>query len=387
MSEQRGVVSIRGGLVLGSDVVSGAVIVRDGTIAEVRRGTTGDLPGTVYEAAYVAPGYIDIQVNGGFGADVDGSPEVYRVLSERLPQRGVTSYLPTMVSAEAGAYGSLIEQYEAAHADALPGAVSLGLHLEGPFISPLRKGAHRIEVIEAATADTILRPALGSSSVSLVTLAAEREGAIDAILQLCEAGIVVSQGHTDATYEQFMRGIDAGATLATHLYNAMRPFGHREPGPIGGALTDDRTYASIIADGYHVDVAALKLAVRSKGIDRMVLISDMIMASGMPPGTYDMGGRPVYTDGKTSKLADGTLAGVIATLDECVRNMVAWGVVPVGAAVRLATENPARLLGIGSKGRLVAGCDADIVLLDEGLHVTSTFIGGACVFGEGGRDG
>jgi N-acetylglucosamine-6-phosphate deacetylase len=380
VSGGKGVFSARGGLILGGSVIEGAVVMRDGRIAEVLRGAHGTLPEPVYEAAYVAPGYMDIQVNGGFGADVDGSAGVYRVLSERLPERGVTSYLPTMVSAEEAAYGPLIETYESAAVERLPGAVSLGLHLEGPFISAVRKGAHRIEVIEAATADTVLRPALESGCVSLVTLAPERDGALVAIERLCEAGVVVSLGHTDATYAEFTAGVDAGATLATHLYNAMRPFGHRDPGPIGGALTEDRVCVSVIADGHHVDVAALKLAVMAKGGDRVVLVSDMIMASGMPPGTYDMGGRPVYTDGETSRLADGTLAGAIATLDECVRNMVAWGVAPVAGAIRMATENPARLMGIESKGRLVAGCDADLVLLDEGMKVQRTFVGGECVY-------
>jgi N-acetylglucosamine-6-phosphate deacetylase len=372
-----GAFALSGGLVLDGDVVQGTVVVRDGRIDAVLRGErgAGDLP--VREARYVAPGYIDIQVNGGFGVDVDGDPAAYRVLAERLPRHGVTAYLPTAVSAPADFYAPLFENYAAAGVEHLPGARSLGFHLEGPLLSPVRKGAHREWVIEAATAETLLDPIRGTDCVRLVTLAPERRGGIYALKRLREANIVVSLGHTDATYEEFERGVEAGAQLATHLYNAMRPFGHREVGPIGAALTDDRISASMIADGSHVDRAALDLAVRAKGIDRLILISDLVQVSGMPPGVYQQFGQEVISDGHTARLRDGTLAGVIATLDECVRNMVDWGIVTLPQAVRMASENPARLLGVSNKGRLDVGCDADIILLDDDYTVREAYVAGA----------
>jgi N-acetylglucosamine-6-phosphate deacetylase len=368
--------ALSGNLVLGDEVVPGIVVVKDGLIDAVLRGHEAihDLP--VYEAPYIAPGYIDIQVNGGFGVDVDGDPSTYRVLGERLPRHGVTSYLPTAVSAPAGFYRPLIENYVNAGVERLPGAHSLGFHLEGPFLSPARKGAHRREVLEAATVDTVLDAVKVADCVRLVTLAPERRGGTFLIEQLRELGVAVSLGHTDATYEEFEHGVDAGAWLATHLYNAMRPFGHREPGPIGAALTDDRISASIIADGHHVDRAALELAVRAKGVDRLILISDLVKVSGMPPGTYDQFGQEVISDGQTARLRDGTLAGVIATLDECVCNVIDWGLVTLLQAVRMASENPARLLGLTHKGGLTPGFDADIVLLDERHRVQATYVRG-----------
>jgi N-acetylglucosamine-6-phosphate deacetylase len=378
-----GAFALTGGLILDGGVVQGTVVVRDGRIDAVLRGErrAGDLP--VREAPYIAPGYIDIQVNGGFGVDVDGDPVAYRVLAEHLPHHGVTSYLPTAVSAPADFYAPLIEKYVAAGVERLPGARSLGFHFEGPLLSPARKGAHREWVIEAATAETLLDPIRGTDCVRLVTLAPERQGGMDALKRLREMNIVVSLGHTDATYEEFERGVEAGAQLATHLYNAMRPFGHRDPGPIGAALTDDRISASMIADGYHVDRAALDLAVRAKGVDRLILVSDMVKVAGMPPGVYDQFGQQVTSDGHTARLRDGTLAGVVATLDECVRNMVVWGIVTLPQAVLMASENPARLLGLSNTGRLATGCDADVILLDDECRVRAAYVGGVPAYGEG----
>jgi N-acetylglucosamine-6-phosphate deacetylase len=165
----------------------------------------------------------------------------------------------------------------------------------------------------------------------------------------------------------------------------MRPFGHREPGPIGATLTDERLVACIIADGHHVDPAAIRLALRAKGTDSIVLVSDMISAAGMPPGTYDLGGQPIYVDGQTSRLSDGTLAGVVLTIDECVRNMVAWGIASIPDAIRMATDNPAGLLGEVTKGRIEEGCDADLVMLDDSLHVQRTFIAGLPMYSAEAR--
>lgn len=378
---QRELVSFRGQLLLGDVLIPGSVVVADGRIVEVHRGSSGDTPGSVFEAAIIAPGYIDIQVNGGFGVEVDLSGDAYRLLSERLPERGVTAYLPTAISSPMPFYRPLIECFRRVAGENMEGARALGLHLEGPLLSPVRKGAHRQGAIEAASPDGLLEAIGDGAGVRLVTLAPERPGALRYLQCLRECGIVVSLGHTDATYDEFERGVDVGATLATHLYNAMRPFGHREPGPIGAALTDDRISTSLIADGHHAHPAAVGLAIRAKGVDRSILISDMISAAGMPAGTYELGGQSIVVDGETSRLPDGTLAGVIATIDECVRNIVAWGLASIPDAIRMATDNPARLLGETKKGRIVEGFDADLVLLDEVLTVQSTWVGGRCVYG------
>ncbi len=195
---------------------------------------------------------------------------------------------------------------------------------KGPFLSPRRAGAHKLAIDRGGDNDTLFNALLEATGVRLVTLAPERPGAAERIRRLRERGIVVSLGHTDATYEQFVPAVDAGATMATHLYNAMSPFGHRAPGVIGAALVDDRVTVGLIADGVHSHPASVRLAIRAKGADRIALVSDIMPAAGMPPGVYTLGGQTVTVDETTAKLADGTLAGSIATLDQAVRNIVRW---------------------------------------------------------------
>jgi len=191
---------------------------------------------------------------------------------------------------------------------------------------------------------------------------------------------VVSLGHTDAAYEEFARGVDAGARMATHLYNAMSPFAHRAPGAIGAALVDDRVTVGLIADGVHSHPSSVDLALRAKGVERVALVSDMMAAAGMPPGVYPLGDRPVIVDGASARLADGTLAGSILTLDQAVRNVVRWTRASPAQALRMASEIPARLLSLERKGRIVVGADADLTLLDDALRVEGTIIGGEMVY-------
>ncbi len=194
-------------------------------------------------------------------------------------------------------------------------------------------------------------------------------------------GVLISLGHTDATYEQFVAGIDAGARMATHLYNAMSPFGHRAPGAIGAALLDDRVTVGLIADGVHSHPASLGLAFRMKRASHVALVSDMMAAAGMPPGVYALGGRDVFVDGASARLADGTLAGSLLMMDQAVRNMVQWTDATPVDALRMASEIPARLIGHG--GSLAIGADADLVLLDEDFRVRATIIKGEVVYERG----
>ena len=375
--------AVVGGLVLGDEVVPGAVIVRDGRIDGLQRSARRDgLPPHAVEADIVAPGLIDLQVNGGFGEEVSGDPNALRRLAARLPETGVTSFLPTVITSPADVYRHAFDAFDSAR-DA-HGARALGLHLEGPFLSPRRPGAHRLDLIDGAP-DPLFDEVLGAEHLRLMTLAPEREGGNQRIRRLRKHGVVVSLGHTDATVEEFAEGVDAGATMATHLYNAMSSFGHRAPGAIGAALVDDRVVVGLIADGVHCHPASLRLAVGAKGPERIALVTDMMSAAGMPPGTYELGGRRVEVDGVSARLPDGTLAGAVLTMDRAIRNMVRWAGVSPATAIRMATEVPARILGLGAVGQIEVGARANLALLTEDLRVEATIVDGEVVFRREGQ--
>ena len=375
--------ALRGRILLDGRLVDGAVVVEDGRIAEVTRTPrSGQLPAAVIDAAIVAPGLIDLQVNGGFGVEVGDDPAAIRQLAARLPETGVTAFLPTVITSPAASYPRAFAAFAAARN--VPGARPLGLHLEGPFLAPTRHGAHRRDLIEAAD-PRLLDEFVTSDAVRLVTLAPDRPGADERIRRLRDRGVVVSLGHTDATDEQFVAAVDAGATKATHLYNAMSPFGHRAPGAVGAALLDDRITVGLIVDGVHVHPAGVRLALRAKGPDRIALVTDMMSAAGypggvMPAGAYELGGRRVSVEGGAARLDDGTLAGSIITLDATIRNVVAWTDTTPADALRMATEVPARLLGLELAGRIAPGNDADLVLLGADLTVEATIVAAQTVY-------
>lgn len=374
--------SVRGRLVLDRHLVPGAVVVRSGRIADVVRGPAPDLPAPVCEAGLVSPGFIDLQVNGGFGVEVGDGAQAIRHLAVRLPATGVTAFLPTLVSSSPEVYPRACRAF--LDARGAPGALPLGLHLEGPFISPRRAGAHRRDALLHPPSD-LFDPFLEHEVLRLVTLAPELEGGLDRVRRLAASGVVVSLGHTDASYEELVQAIDAGATMVTHLYDAMSPFHHRAPGAVGAALLDERVVAGLIADGVHSHRASVRLAVRAKGADRIALVTDAIAGAGMGPGVYGLDGREVVVDETAARLRDGTLAGSVLTLDQAVRNVVGWTGSGVAEACHMASEVPARLLGLPAKGRLAAGFDADLVLLDDALRVAATFVEGRCVYGAAFR--
>jgi N-acetylglucosamine-6-phosphate deacetylase len=368
----------RGALAIGGRLIEGAVVVEAGRITEIRHGAglTG-LPEPVHEAAIVAPGLIDLQVNGGFGKEVGVHADAIPHLSRMLPATGVTTFLPTLISSPAAVYPALFESFATAPDGG--GARPVGLHLEGPFLSRERRGAHSLAAIENAD-DALFASLLASGEVTLVTIASDRAGGLERIRCLVEAGMVVSLGHTNATFEEIQAGADAGATMATHLFNAMSPFGHRVPGAIGAALVEDRLTVGLIADGVHAHPAALDLAIRAKGLDRIALVSDMVSAAGMGPGTYRLGGRAITVDRTSVRLADGTLAGSILTMDQAIRNLVTWGLLTPAAAIKLATEVPAKVINLSESGKFAIGGVADLALFDQRLAVTHTIIGGRLAY-------
>jgi len=362
---------LAGQFLLDGALVSGRITLHGDRIVSVQPDAT------VTDRHIIAPGFIDLQVNGGHGIDFGEEPDRIGEVAAWLPETGCTAFLPTIVSSLGGRYRRVFEALPAALG--APGARVLGLHLEGPFLAPGKQGAHALDAIDAAD-DALFDELLAEDSVRLVTLAPERPGALERIARLAERGVLVSLGHSDASFEQFETGIDAGARMATHLFNAMSQLDSRAPGAVGAALVDERVTVGLIADGIHTHPATLALTARAKGADGIALVSDMMAATGMPPGAYSLNDLPVTVDATSARLADGRLAGSILTMDAAVRNMTAWGRVSLADALTMASTTPARLLALDDLGTLTPGSAADLVVLAPDLHVTETWIAGEKVY-------
>jgi len=322
----------------------------------------------------LVPGFVDVHIHGAGGCDVmDSDPGAVRTVAATIARFGTTSFVPTTVTASPEQTVSALERINAflrgtSLADAQHCAEPLGIHLEGPFINPARRGVHPSEWIAAPSLE-LLRQFTASGGVRILTLAPEIPGALELISAARQQQIVVSMGHTDATADQAGEAIRRGASHAAHVFNAMRPFSHRDSGVIGAVLSSPEVTAELIADGIHVDSAAMRMLLAAKGADRTILVSDGTAATGMPDGRYRLGTFEVTVSNGVCRNSEGRLAGSTLTLDRAIRNIVGLGV-PLNHAVQMATLNPARLLGVEKrKGAIAPGADADLVLLDEGLAV------------------
>ena len=319
----------------------------------------------------IAPGFIDLQVNGFAGHDAAGGEDAIAAISEALPRTGVTAFLPTLISAPVEAGAHFVASVAGA---ASPGARVLGAHLEGPFLNPAFRGAHERACLVDPSADLV--GVVVAARPRLTTIAPELPGALEGIARLRAAGIVVSAGHTGADFELGQKAIAAGVRFGTHLYNAMPPTHHRRPGIVLALLLDARVTVGLIADGQHVHPAICEQVARLKGSGRVALTTDQTAAAGAPAGDYLLSGRPVVSDGRSVRLADGTLAGSAATMDALVRRMAALPGMNASRAIAMAASAPARVLGERDLGRIRAGICADLVLLDAGLEVRLTMVDG-----------
>ncbi|HEY9855954.1 MAG TPA: N-acetylglucosamine-6-phosphate deacetylase [Stenomitos sp.] len=358
------------------------LVIRDGRIAAIGAPCPEGAERLDARDLLVAPGFIDTHIHGGKQADtMDGTPEALREIARHLAEHGVTSWLPTTVACAPEALDRILTAVEQVRQEGTDGAEVLGAHLESNFLASKYKGAQPPEYLRP-----IGDPELGAvlakhaGTIRLMTLAPELEGAEDFVRDLVARGVVVSVGHTDATYDQVMNAVDAGSTRVTHLCNAQRGFHHREPGVLGAGLVSDRLYTEIIADLEHVHPAGLTIAYRCKGPERLMLVSDAVRGSGLEPGRYELGGHPTVIDGKVARLENGTIAGSVITLERAVRNMVQAAGVPLESALRMASDAPARSLGLSNKGRIEAGLDADLVLLTDALDVRVTVVSGRIVY-------
>ncbi|MCU1340638.1 MAG: N-acetylglucosamine-6-phosphate deacetylase [Candidatus Acidoferrum typicum] len=333
----------------------------------------------------IVPGFVDVHIHGAGGHDVmEGTPEALEIIAATVAKHGTTSLVATTVTAsEMETCRSIADIANFILNEGLSPARGLfaeilGLHFEGPFISQARRGVHPPEWIVAPSRSMLMRFLAEARGTGLIlTLAPELPGALELIALAREAGLVVSLGHTDANLKQAQAAIAAGARHAAHVFNAMRPFSHRETGVLGAVFISPDVSAELIADGVHVDPTAIRMLLGLKSPDRVILVSDGISATGMPDGKFKLGTFEVTVSGGVCRNAEGKLAGSTLTLDRALRNMVALGV-PLSAALRMLTANPARQIGLGSrKGVLAPGADADLVFLDANLEVRGVMTRGA----------
>jgi N-acetylglucosamine-6-phosphate deacetylase len=372
--------TVSGRLVLDDRVASGRITIEEGRIAAVE---LDGAPASAADAACIAPGFVDVHVHGWGGHDAMGDRAALDGMARRLLRHGVTSFLPTAVTApmdDLVAFSGRVRSWlPDAPAD---GAEPLGFNLEGPFLAPARRGAHEAAHLQipADVPPAALEPLL--DGLRLLTIAPELPGAIELIGWLRDRDVAVSIGHSAATAEEARAGYAAGATSTTHLFNAMTGIDHRAPGVALAALLEDAAYVELIADGLHVDRALWPLITRLKPVDRLLLVSDAVALAGMGDGRGWIGGLEVEVVGqRVTLVGTTTLAGSVIALDTAVRNLVASGM-PLPAAVAAASRNPLALLGITDRGRIAPGQLADLVELDAELRVRRVMRAGTWYVGD-----
>ncbi|MBC7235951.1 MAG: N-acetylglucosamine-6-phosphate deacetylase [Chloroflexi bacterium] len=368
----------------------GWVLTHRGHIAAVGQGTppqadakTIDLRGLI-----LAPGLIDLHAHGALGRDtMDADPAALREMAAFYARHGVTAFLATTMTAPQGEILAALAAIRQVMAEGSGGAALIGAHVEGPYLDAERSGAQDARLVRRAL-PTEYEPLLGTGAIRLITLAPEypenRRLLRDALAYSADgARIAVAAGHTRASYEQMVEAAGLGLSQVTHLYNGMEPMHHRRPGAVGAALTLDTLRCQLIADNIHVHPAMLKLAVRAKGPDGIMLVSDAMSGTGMPDGIYILGGLEVIVRGGEARLPDGTLAGSTLTLERAVANIVAAASVSLADALTMASQTPARALGLdGHKGAIAPGMDADLIVLDADLRVRLSVVEGRIAHNE-----
>lgn len=369
-----------------TDITRGAITI-DGThIQAVEHPEfSNGLHDTAIDATgmIIMPGFIDVHTHGGGGYNLHTTDAgEIRDYARWVAETGVTSFLIAIV----GVPGSIPEQQLRTAIkvldDQVKGAEPLGIHLEGPYISVARRGAHQrswLRMPDESETEQLL--ALTDGHLRLLTLAPELPGASSMILRMVDAGITVSMGHTDATYKQAQEAIRLGITHATHCFNAMRPLLHRAPGPLAAIAQAEQVRGEVIADGVHVHPAAMSALVKLLGPERTIVITDALAAAGVPNATFDFAGQPAKVIRGAARLSDGTITGSVLTMDQALRNVLEMTEVSLQQAVGMLTLNPALAAQVSHrKGRLQAGCDADLLIFDRSLSLQATICRGAVAF-------
>ena len=363
-------------------IENGSILIENGKIKEINPIACSDE--NIFDAhgLYVSPGFIDVHIHGAGGFDtMDGTDEAINVIARTIVKHGTTAFTPTTMTVSIEAIQKSMRVIKKLKEEGTEGAHVLGAHLEGPFISP--------EAIGAQNPNYLLPPSISTynemvrdceDAVVSITLAPEVDGAKELIKYLSEKGIVCSLGHTKATYEQAMEAIECGACHSTHLYNAMTPLNHRNPGVVGATFDSDIT-TETISDGIHISYPALRIAYKQKSTDNVLLITDAMMACSMPDGEYSLGGQSVTVENGAARLKNGSLAGSVLTLDKAVKNVYKNSNLPLYEIVKMASYNGAKHCKVNDyKGQIKEGYDADLILFDDDINIKRVFILGKEVF-------
>ena len=373
-----------GKIVLPDGVVCGKHLAFDADSGKIC-GVADELPAdaNVIDAAgnYVAPGLVDIHIHGYLGEDTcDAKPEGIKKMAYGVIQNGVTAFLPTTMTVSKDQIVAALDAVRSVKEESKTwgGAEIIGVHAEGPFINPSKKGAQAEENILTPDADFIIEHA---DIITSVTLAPEMDEGHKCIKKLAaESDVLVSMGHTDAKFEEAMSAAKDGVNHTTHLFNAMSALAHRNPGVVGAALASDHVSVEVIADTFHINPGLYSIIAKTKG-DKMVLITDCTRAGGMPDGEYDLGGQPIFLKGIECRLADGTIAGSVLKLNDAVKNVLNHTNLPANEVFKMASLNPATAIHCQDRiGSLEAGKDADIIIADDNINIIRTIKKGRTIY-------
>lgn len=369
---------VNGKIILPDGILENQVLSFDQKIVGITDNESIPADAEIIDAkgGFVAPGLVDIHIHGYLGEDTsDGKAEGIKKMSNGIMKNGVTSWCPTTMTVSMDEINTALDVVRSLKNESKDwdGAEILGVNLEGPFINPKKKGAQAESHIKAPDAKFVIDNA---DIISVATMAPEMEGGVEAIKEICEnCDVKVSIGHTDASFEDAMAGIDAGASHITHLFNAQTGLMHRNPGVVGAALLRDVS-AELICDTFHIHKGLFELIAKVKG-DNFVLITDCTRAGGMPDGEYTLGGQKIIVNGIKCLLEDGTIAGSVLKLNNAVKNVRDNTEMPFWKVVAAASLNPAKAIGVDDrKGSLEAGKDADIIITDDDFNIVKTIIGG-----------